>query len=396
DEERDFYGRQYWFAHQERQLGNPTIVERARADLPERCLYWLRALLKYRVPPGRVVEVGSGHGGFAALLRWAGFEATGLEISPWVVDFARHTFDVPVLLGPIEDQGIEPGSLDIVVLMDVLEHLRDPVATMRRCLALLKPDGLILIQTPSFDAGKSYEDMVERGDRFREILQPREHLFLFSRPSVAELFSRLGAGYTVFEPALFDEYDMFLLVSRAPIRPRSGAAIEAVLARSSSGRMVQALLDLGRQLDELAARHAVAEADRAARLEVMEEQGRKLGEVEAERNVLRAELTARLEYEAALEAERVRAGEAIQEQTRRLGELAAERDGLRVERDGLRVERGNLRIEVEAQEQQIQAVLSQMRALQRVVSSIESGRAYRILRRLGFWQWFEREITRGG
>ena len=192
DEDRDFYGREYWFSYQQKHLGHPTIMDRARSDLPERCLYWLQALLKYRRPPARVLELGSSHGGFVAMLRWAGFDATGLEISPWVVDFARETFDVPVLTGPIEDQSIEPASLDVIALMDVLEHLRDPAATMRQCLRLLKPDGILLIQTPCYPEGSTYEEMAARSEQPFEILQPGEHLYLFSRRSIRKFLPGSG------------------------------------------------------------------------------------------------------------------------------------------------------------------------------------------------------------
>src|SRR5713101_4073412 len=78
--------------------GGPDFYTRTRGDLTERALYWLRTLLQYRLPPGKVLELGSAHGGFVALLRSAGFDATGLEMSRWVVDFARQTFGVPMLL----------------------------------------------------------------------------------------------------------------------------------------------------------------------------------------------------------------------------------------------------------------------------------------------------------
>jgi SAM-dependent methyltransferase len=372
-DEQGFYGREYWFSHQQRQLGLPTIVERARADLPERCLFWLRTLLRYRTPPARAVEVGSGHGGFAALLRWSGFDATGLEISPWVVEFSRERFEIPVVLGPVEDQPIEAGSLDLVVMMDVLEHLRDPVATMQSCLDLLKPDGIALIQTPCFPAEKSYDEMVAASDRFLEVLQPKEHLFLFSRRAVGELLGRLGAGHVAFEPALFAEYDMFLVASRAPLPAASVREIEAALDRSPAGRMIQALVDLGQALDDLRERHAVSEADRAARLDAMVEQGRRLGVVEAERNNLGAEVTALRQHQATHLS-------IIEEQSRGLERLSAEVN--------------DLRAETAAQENQIRVVLTHLRALQHLVSIIRDGRAYRVLRRLGFWKWFEEAIAR--
>jgi 2-polyprenyl-3-methyl-5-hydroxy-6-metoxy-1,4-benzoquinol methylase len=156
DDDHDFYGRGYWFAHQEEQLGFSNITTRARADLPERCLHWLRTLLKYKLQPAKILELGSAHGGFVALMRWAGFDACGLELSPSIVEFARRTFDIPILLGQIEDQQIEPASLDAIVLMDVLEHLPNPVRTLRRCLELLKPEGLLIIQTPEFPIATTY------------------------------------------------------------------------------------------------------------------------------------------------------------------------------------------------------------------------------------------------
>src|SRR5215831_3687437 len=115
------------------------------------------------------------------MLRGAGFRATGLEMSNWVVEFARKTFYVPILGGPVEDQRIEPNSLDVIALMDVLEHLHDPVGPMRHCLRLLKPDRILLIETPCYREGSTYEQMVTRSARSLETLQPREHLYLFSR-----------------------------------------------------------------------------------------------------------------------------------------------------------------------------------------------------------------------
>ncbi len=358
DDERDFYGRQYWFAHQEQDLGFTNVTLRARADLPERGLHWLRTVLKYKLPPGRVLELGSAHGGFVALLRWAGFEATGLELSPWVVDFGRRTFDVPMLLGPVEDQSIERGSLDVIALMDVLEHLPNPVGTMRHCLNLLKPDGVLVIQTPRYPEGKNYDAMVAESDPFLEQLKANEHLYLFSPSSIRELFHRLGADQLAFEPAIFAQYDMFLVVSQRLLATHSTGEIEKALSGTPGGRLVQAFLDVDTQRQKVAQRLDEAEADRKARLVVIEEQGRQMGEVEAERNNLRYELAdLRQQFES---AERDRAAR-----------LAV----------------------MEEQEEQIRVTLAQLRALQRSFSAIQRSRVYRLLRRWGRWGWVEDAIS---
>jgi SAM-dependent methyltransferase len=366
DDEQDFYGREYWFSHQEKHLGHPTILDRARTDLPERSLYWLRTVLKYKLPPALVLEVGSGHGGFVAALRWAGFDATGLEISPWVVEFAREAFQVPMLLGPVEDQRIAPASFDVIALMDVLEHLRDPATTMRDCLGLLRPGGILLVQTPCYPEGVSYEEMVARSDRHLEILQPREHLYLFSRRSIRDFFERLGAGHIAFEPALFADYDMFPVVSRVPVVPLPVTDAGRPLNATPAARMVQGLLDLRGELDDVKQRYAESEHDRTMRLTVIHEQGRRLGEIEAERNNLRAEATALHGQLNVSEADRAARLEVIHEQGRRVAEVEAQ---------------------CHMQLEQIQALMAQRRVLQRTLQMVQGTRAFRLLRRLGRWKF---------
>ena len=282
DEKNDLYGKNYYLTRLPEDHGYPDLATRARLDLPERCMYWLRTVLKYKLPPARVLELGSAHGGFVALLRSAGFDATGLELSPWLAKFARRTFDVPTLIGPIEDQKIRARSLDVIALMDVLEHLPDPLNTMRVCLKLLKPNGLLAIQTPHYLAGKTLEDLTTPPDRFLEQLKPDQHLYLFSQQSIREMFHRLSADFVVFEPAIFAHYDMFLIVGGLRLPVFSPEKIQQALTATPGGRVVQALIDLDDQVRDLRARYTESESDRAARLQVIHQQGQRAAELEAE------------------------------------------------------------------------------------------------------------------
>ena len=267
----------------EKDLGFSNIYQRARTDLTERCPYWLKALLKFRTPPGRVIELGCAHGGFVSMLRWAGFDASGLELSPAIAQIARDLFDIPMFQGPIEDQAIEPGSLDVIAMMDVLEHLPDPVQTMERCLGLLKPDGFLLIQTPKYPEGTSLDVMRKDGDRFVEQLKQNEHLYLFSARSVTRLFTELGFPHISFEPALFSHYDMFLTVSREVLAPIEQPLQEEALTRAASGRHVLAVLDLYDQLRLQTERFLQADHDRNQRLAALEEVGTRLEGAERDR-----------------------------------------------------------------------------------------------------------------
>lgn len=236
------YGREYWFRHQQENQ-RPNLIERSHSDLAERCLYWLRTILSYRLPPGRALEIGCAHGGLVALLGWAGFHAVGLETERWVVDFARRSFGVSMLGGTVEEVELEKGSLDLVIAMDVLEHLPNPKATLERCFELLLPNGLLVIQTPCRPHRKSFEELASEHHPFAEMLLPDEHLFLFSERGIVELLERLGAQ-VVFEPALFGQYDMFLVAGREPPRRGRPEEVSLALAALPTARIVAALLEL--------------------------------------------------------------------------------------------------------------------------------------------------------
>ncbi|MCM2400148.1 class I SAM-dependent methyltransferase [Rhizobium sp. S153] len=266
DDDSDFYGKKYWLEHQNQDLGFPSIFQRAKLDLTDRNLHWLKTLLRYKAPPSKVLELGCSHGSFVALLRQAGYDASGMEMSPWVVEFAQETFDIPMLVGPVENIELEAGTFDVVALMDVLEHLPDPVGTMSHAIRLLKPDGILLIQTPQAKDEMVYSALVETKAPFLEQFKSDEHLYLFTQSSATALFERLGASFVQFEPPIFHQYDMFFVVSRQPIQMIPEADAEKSI-ETPKGRFVQALLDQDKRIKSLDEHVKIIDADRAARLE---------------------------------------------------------------------------------------------------------------------------------
>jgi 2-polyprenyl-3-methyl-5-hydroxy-6-metoxy-1,4-benzoquinol methylase len=279
DDTTDFYGKQYWLAHQRDELGLPDAYQRARSDLAERNLHWLSILLKYRSPPASVLEIGCAHGSFVALMRYAGYDASGTELSPWIVSYARRTFDVPVSVASIGTLALASQSLDAIVMFDVLEHLSKPEASLRKCLDFLKPDGILLIQTPRFERDMDFDRMMGASAPFLNVMVPHEHLYLLSEPAIEELLRRASLACFTYEAAMFAQYDMCIVASRSAPSARSREEIESGLLASSSGRFVTALLDLRERELALEAAWKASEADRAARLQVIQEQGAQLGRI---------------------------------------------------------------------------------------------------------------------
>jgi SAM-dependent methyltransferase len=320
DDDSAFYGKQYWLQHQQADLDQPDIYARARGDLPERNLHWLKALLKYRLPPARVVELGCAHGSFVALMQQAGFSASGVEMSPWVVGFARRTFGIDVQVGPIEAIDMQPGSLDAIALMDVLEHLPDPASTMAHCLNLLKDDGLLLIQIPEFREGMVFEQLTEENSPFLTQLKADEHIHLFSRRSVTEFFQRLGARHIAFEPAIFAHYDMFLAVGKQPLRPNTAEQVEQALMAIPQARIALALMDMKDRFDAA----PVLEAEILARDHRLDEQYVRADELANARNLAEAQFADLLGKYYELEADREARGAVIASQEAQMVELLSQ------------------------------------------------------------------------
>jgi 2-polyprenyl-3-methyl-5-hydroxy-6-metoxy-1,4-benzoquinol methylase len=240
----DLYSEQYWLKRQREHHELPDIHARSRLDLPERCTHWLQHLLGVQLPPAQVLELGCGHGGYLALLNWAGFTTVGTEMSPWVVEFAHKTFGVDVVAGPVEAQNFPPASFEVIILNDVLEHLEKPLETIALCATLLKPSGFFVVQTPEYKEHLSFQDVVSTGDLFLKHMEHNndEHLHLFSRRSAGQLFAQIGFPAIEFANPVY-EYDMFFTASRAALKKHSAEEIWAALSLRPEGRLVQALLD---------------------------------------------------------------------------------------------------------------------------------------------------------
>ncbi|WCL49430.1 class I SAM-dependent methyltransferase [Leptospira sp. GIMC2001] len=102
---------------------------------------------------GKLLDIGCGLGFFVKKVGSdrSGWTAIGYEISERAVAFAREKNRMDnVHSGLVQDSGIEKSSLDIVTLWDVIEHIPKPHSLLDYINSVLKPGGVLFMQTPNF------------------------------------------------------------------------------------------------------------------------------------------------------------------------------------------------------------------------------------------------------
>jgi 2-polyprenyl-3-methyl-5-hydroxy-6-metoxy-1,4-benzoquinol methylase len=96
-----------------------------------------------------LLDVGSGPGLFLALARDAGYRVTGVELNPALAERARKTSNVEVLTGEFLSLPMGDRKFDVITLLDLIEHVPDPIALLKRCRELLNPGGHVVAYTPN-------------------------------------------------------------------------------------------------------------------------------------------------------------------------------------------------------------------------------------------------------
>jgi len=118
--------------------------ESARRELFEHVLATMRGFYAH----GRsLVEIGSHVGLFLDSAAKAGWDVRGIEPSRWAVEEGQRRFGVDLTQGVAEEFTAPPGSVDAVVMLDVLEHLVDPLSVLGRLHPVLSDEGLMVLST---------------------------------------------------------------------------------------------------------------------------------------------------------------------------------------------------------------------------------------------------------
>lgn len=162
----------------------------------------IRTLL--RSSGSELFDVGAGGGEFLAAARNHGFVPHGNDLAQGAVDIARETHGIELERGELSDVAGE-NRFDAMTMWCVLAHVPDPDELLQQTHRLLKPGGVLYMQTPRWSVMDSTALAMSSvtGGRFARVLDRRihtAHLRLHSAESMAAQIVRHGFEVVTVKP----------------------------------------------------------------------------------------------------------------------------------------------------------------------------------------------------
>jgi 2-polyprenyl-3-methyl-5-hydroxy-6-metoxy-1,4-benzoquinol methylase len=175
------------------------------------------------VQKGEALNVGA-MSGATKVLEERGWKLRLVEVSKYAAETARQRWGFDVTVSRIEDFDCPAQSFDFVRLGHVIEHLTDPKLTLRRIAAMLRPKGVLQVETDNAHGFRTQVEILVRrllGERLSERLVrmltrknlrkrygrliPPVHLYSFSQQNLTQLLEDTGFEVIkVFKPAWGD------------------------------------------------------------------------------------------------------------------------------------------------------------------------------------------------
>jgi 2-polyprenyl-3-methyl-5-hydroxy-6-metoxy-1,4-benzoquinol methylase len=185
----------------------------------------------------RILDVGCGAGTLSAALRANGAAfVAGVELDPEAAASARERLDELVEGSATEGElPWAPGSFDVLIFADVLEHLPDPDTALERFLGLVVPGGTVIVSVPNMRFWSVLLRLIaDRWAYTEHGVRDRTHLRIFTRRTLIAMLTAHGLRVErlVRNKRLFDDQSQIGRVG----------ALATRVARTTIGRVTPDLM----------------------------------------------------------------------------------------------------------------------------------------------------------
>lgn len=160
--------------------------------------------------PQTMLDVGTGGGEFAYLMKSLGHDLHGIEPNKGYGEYSVAQYGLNLQFGFIQDGRFEESSFDLITIWHVLEHTEDPFFVLNKLRSLLKADGTLVVEVPNIEA--TCQSPIST---FHEA-----HLFNFNLTTLSKMGEKAGL---IADSHLFSEDggNVTLFFKKAPSMPSS-------------------------------------------------------------------------------------------------------------------------------------------------------------------------------
>lgn len=135
---------------------------------------------------GALLEIGCSFGFFLRMAERSGFQTCGVDLSLCAVQYAKETLKLSVKHGTVFDARFPDGSFDVVTMLGVLEHLPNPLETLREVVRILRQDGILIVEVPNATFN------LARGRIFPALFYIGNHLYNFTPNALTKMLEACG------------------------------------------------------------------------------------------------------------------------------------------------------------------------------------------------------------
>lgn len=143
---------------------------------------------------GNMLDIGCGAGFLLYAAKERHWGTKGIEPNRFFANFAKIKLQVDVINEVVERVELKPGSFDVIVMWDTLEHLFDPYLGLLKSYSWLKKNGYIFINIPDIDS--IFAKVFRSKWWFIEAM----HLYYFSPKTINMYFNKIGFKYLRKKP----------------------------------------------------------------------------------------------------------------------------------------------------------------------------------------------------
>jgi len=132
---------------------------------------------------GSALDIGCYAGHFLTHLILHGFTGIGIDLNAGLIEYGKKTFNIDLRHGDVSTMKFSTNYFRLITCHQVLEHVNNPYTFLKEINRILTPGGFIAISVPDASCNK-------------KISYP-EHLFHFTKNSIAHLLTRLSLTFTI-------------------------------------------------------------------------------------------------------------------------------------------------------------------------------------------------------